>query len=356
MQVIITIFHCAPAFWNVKGTCLPHTVLFWPSGIGNFITSLLVFIIPLPKIRSLERDPRTTIAVVLVFAFGSLDIVISAIRLLRMGSSVSNLTSRGGIWMPLESTVAIICVSTVALQPFCAGTIPQFLCALWYGRGRSGPNDDDMGKDPALEHSYRDEKELPRLPTPDEEQEMGVRLPCRIPVEEDELMGGRVEMRTSLFRIGREDGFSTESRENVDKEMGTRPRSSTLMRIGVVLPKRGQVTDSTILTTTPAVRKELGKRPRASTLMKVGVSLPNGGKVTDSTILASTPINTSKPERRERAWTLMRIGVVLPRGGRVTDSTILTTPSATEKEMSNRASSSTLVKVGMVLDDVDVVQ
>lgn len=74
MQVILNVFHCAPvsAFWNGQGTCLPHTILLWPGGIGNVITSLVIFIIPLAKTRNLEMDRRTKITVVLVFGFGSL--------------------------------------------------------------------------------------------------------------------------------------------------------------------------------------------------------------------------------------------------------------------------------------------
>lgn len=243
------------------------------------------------------------------------DILISAIRFLRMGFSVSNLDSRGGIWTPLESTVAIICASAVALRPFLAGTILRFLSARRHGRCRTRPNDDKPGRNTAVENSYMDEKELPRLPTPDEEEEIGMRLPDRSTVEGDALMGWGGEVRTSLLSIGTEDeGIPTKWRESEDKEMRT--------------------------------------RPRASTLMKVGASLPNGGKVTDSTFLTSTPINLNEPKRRDRASTLMRIGVVLPRGGKVTDSTFLTTTSATEKEMGNRTRSSTLVRVGMVLDEV----
>ncbi|RDI86751.1 hypothetical protein Vi05172_g3066 [Venturia inaequalis] len=354
MQVILTVFHCAPvsAFWNEKGTCLSHTVLFWPSGIGNVITSLAIFIIPISKIRSLEMDRRVKIIVVLAFGLGSLDILVSFIRFLRMGFSVANLTSIGGIWTPLESTVAIICASAAALGPFFAGTIPRFSTAMRHGRRRAGSNDEKPGRDAAVEHLYVDEKELPRLPTPDEEKEMGLRLSDRIPVEDKAVVGLEGEVITGLLGIGIEDnGSSRDLRESMDKEIRTRPRASTLMRIGVVLPKGGKVTDSTFLTTTPADIKKMEKRPRASTLMRVGVSLPNGGKVTDSTFLTGTPIDTNAPKRRERASTLMRIGVVLPRGGKVMDSTFLITPSATQKEVGNRTRSSTLMNVGLVLDD-----
>lgn len=91
-----------------------------------------------------------------------------------------------------------------------------------------------------------------------------MRLPDRSPVEGDALMGWGGEVRTSLLSIGTEDeGIPTKWRESEDKEMRTRPRASTLMRIGVVLPKGGQVTDSTLLTATPADRKEMEKRTRA---------------------------------------------------------------------------------------------
>ncbi|KAE9972062.1 hypothetical protein BLS_004202 [Venturia inaequalis] len=379
MQVILTVFHCAPvsAFWNEKGTCLSHTVLFWPSGIGNVITSLAIFIIPISKIRSLEMDRRAKIIVVFSSGVGSLlvpnslvalshtggltrtprDILISVIRFLRMGFSAANPTSRGGIWTPLESTVAIICASAVALGPFFAGTIPRFSTAMRHGRTRAGSNDEKLGRDAAVEDSYVDEKELPRLPTSNEEKEIGLRLSDRIPVEDNAVVGLEGEVRTSLLGIGIEDkGISRDLRENADKEIRTRPRASTLMRIGVVLPKGGKVTDSTFLTTTPADIKKMEKRSRASTLMRVGVSLPNGGKVTDSTFLTSTPIDTNAPKRRERASTLMRIGVVLPRGGKVMDSTFLITPSATQKEVGNRTRSSTLVNVGLVLDDGIVIR
>lgn len=88
MQMILTVFHCAPvsAFWNEQGTCLSHTILFWPGGIGNVIISLVIVIIPFPKIRSLEMDQRTKITVVLVFALGSLLVPNSPATLERFNS------------------------------------------------------------------------------------------------------------------------------------------------------------------------------------------------------------------------------------------------------------------------------
>lgn len=248
--------------------------------------------------------------------------------------------------MPLESTVAIICASAVALGPLFARTISRTLSAMRYGRGRSRQSDEKLGKSATSEHSYMDDKELPRLPIPDEEEEIGMQLPDRSLEEDNALVGWGGEVRTSLLSIGTANGGSGNWREIEDKEIRTRPRASALMRIGVVIPKGGKVTDSTFLTTTPADQMEMGKRPRASTLMKVGVSLPNGGKVTDSTFLTGMPITVNEPKRRERASTLMRIGVVLPQGGNVMDSTFL----------SNRTRSSTLVRVGLVLDDGDVVR
>lgn len=84
MQVILTVFHCAPvsAFWGEQGTCISHTILFWPGGIGNVMTSLMIFIIPLPKIGSLEMDRRTKITVALVFGFGSMSVSNSHTKLL----------------------------------------------------------------------------------------------------------------------------------------------------------------------------------------------------------------------------------------------------------------------------------
>lgn len=274
-----------------------------------------------------------------------------------MGFSVSDLASRGGIWTPLESTIAIIYASAVAFHPFCAGTIPQFLSAMLYGRRGSRSNDDKAGRAAAVKHSYMDEKELPRLPVPDEEKEIGPRSSDSSPVEADALISWGKEVRTSLLGIGIEDdGTTRDSRQNMDKELRTRPRASTLMRIGVVLPKGGKVTDSAFVTTTPAGMEEMKKRSRASTLINVGVSLPNGGKVTDSTFLTSTPINANEPKRRERASTLVRIGVVLLRRGKGTDSTLLTTPSTAKKDIGNRTRSSTLVRVGLVLDDGNLIR
>lgn len=76
VNLALIIFHCepVPVFWNDlnNGNCLPYSTLFYPSGVGNLITSLVVFIVPMPKISSLCLPHKVKIGLFIIFVVGSL--------------------------------------------------------------------------------------------------------------------------------------------------------------------------------------------------------------------------------------------------------------------------------------------
>jgi hypothetical protein len=80
MQFLLNIFHCYPVstFWEKqlvsdhRRACLDYATLFYPGSIGNVITSLMVFIIPMPKIWSLPLQRKAKVSLFLIFGFGFL--------------------------------------------------------------------------------------------------------------------------------------------------------------------------------------------------------------------------------------------------------------------------------------------
>lgn len=71
-----SIFLCVPVsyFWTRRepGRCLDVQKLYMSQGILNVIGDLLVIVLPIPALRSLKTSRKEKIALMAIFALGSL--------------------------------------------------------------------------------------------------------------------------------------------------------------------------------------------------------------------------------------------------------------------------------------------
>lgn len=83
IQILATFLLCLPSFvspnWPIlrpnddrEVHCANWDVLQYPSMIGNIVTSLMVFLIPLPKLWSLPMPLKAKASLFLIFGYGLL--------------------------------------------------------------------------------------------------------------------------------------------------------------------------------------------------------------------------------------------------------------------------------------------
>jgi hypothetical protein len=75
-QVLIGIFMCRPieGFWDqtVAATCIPNFPQFYINAVGNIITDVAVFLIPLPVIGHLNLPRAQKVLLFGIFSIGFL--------------------------------------------------------------------------------------------------------------------------------------------------------------------------------------------------------------------------------------------------------------------------------------------
>lgn len=85
-----SIFLCVPVqyFWNgtSEGRCMDKQAFWYSNAALNIVTDLVVFIIPLPLIKSLRIHKREKIGLIAVFTVAILFVLLSTVELLDLGT------------------------------------------------------------------------------------------------------------------------------------------------------------------------------------------------------------------------------------------------------------------------------
>ncbi|KAF5012513.1 hypothetical protein FDECE_1439 [Fusarium decemcellulare] len=143
-QVLVGIFICWPVqgFWDktVDARCIPNQPQWYINAAGNIVTDIMVFLLPIPAIRSL-RLPRTQKFILAgIFSLGFFTVILSAIRIeyLQEFEDFSWKHVESNLWSLAELTSALICASLPTLRPFVTRYLPALASKLARSTGRYG--------------------------------------------------------------------------------------------------------------------------------------------------------------------------------------------------------------------------
>ncbi|KAM6525676.1 hypothetical protein FALCPG4_011214 [Fusarium falciforme] len=129
-QVLLGIFVCQPihGFWDktVDAKCIPNQPQWYINAAGNIVTDVMVFLLPIPAIRSL-RLPRTQKFILAgIFSLGFFTVILSAIRIeyLQDFEDFTWKHVESNLWSMAELTSALICACLPTLRPFVVRYFP----------------------------------------------------------------------------------------------------------------------------------------------------------------------------------------------------------------------------------------
>ncbi|KAH8651814.1 hypothetical protein BGZ60DRAFT_533691 [Tricladium varicosporioides] len=129
-----SVFSCNPIakYWDprIPGTCLDSYGLWLGNSIVNILTDFAIFLLPIPVIKSLNLAKKLKWSLMIVFAFGFFECIVSIIRLqaLKQAAKPPDFTygSEGaGTWSMIELNLGIFCVCLPTFRPLLAKYIPQ---------------------------------------------------------------------------------------------------------------------------------------------------------------------------------------------------------------------------------------
>ncbi|SPO04190.1 related to integral membrane protein [Cephalotrichum gorgonifer] len=125
---------CIPvaAFWDssVKGRCLNSLTVWYVMASFNLVTDILLFIMPMPMIRSLQLPRKQKYTLVIVFSLGLCTCIISIIRLRTLADAGSAKDPNwdnvnAAYWSFLEMCTSIIASCLPTLRPVLSRVMPS---------------------------------------------------------------------------------------------------------------------------------------------------------------------------------------------------------------------------------------
>ncbi|KAF9248293.1 hypothetical protein DTO013E5_5203 [Penicillium roqueforti] len=136
---IISIFQCSPirAYWQLNPTesyhCMNDGAIVFSASVINIFTDFLVTALPMPLIWSLKLPARQRLAVISIFALGSIVNVAGSVRTVYVWKSM--VTGYDATWLgwpvliaaAVEISLGLICSSAPALRPLIAAFLPRLL-------------------------------------------------------------------------------------------------------------------------------------------------------------------------------------------------------------------------------------
>ncbi|KAF4470835.1 integral membrane [Fusarium albosuccineum] len=159
-QVLVGIFICWPVqgFWDktVNARRIPNQPQWYINAAGNIVTDIMVFLLPIPAIRSLRLPRNQKFILAGIFSLGLLcaallfsstaianfasTVILSAIRIeyLQEFEDFSWKYVESNLWSMAELTSALICASLPTLRPFATRYLPALASKLARSTGRYG--------------------------------------------------------------------------------------------------------------------------------------------------------------------------------------------------------------------------
>ncbi|KAK4208919.1 integral membrane protein [Rhypophila decipiens] len=131
-------FICVPAkrFWDIsanpEGFCHDFLKVFLAVAVTNMLTDFIIFLIPLPSIRTLQLPLKQKLALAFILCLGLLTCIVSIIRLQSLPAAAAAVdttwdNTEAALWSIIELTVAIIAACLPTLGPLMSRFFPRFM-------------------------------------------------------------------------------------------------------------------------------------------------------------------------------------------------------------------------------------
>ncbi|KAI7277520.1 hypothetical protein KC343_g6179 [Hortaea werneckii] len=120
-----TVFQCLPVHraWDrrVKGTCISNVAFWYSHAAFNTFFDIVVYLLPIPLIRSLKLRREQKTGVISIFAFGAFVIAASIVRMVELRHSAHTNDPTWGsmialIWTEVEANTSVIICCLPALR------------------------------------------------------------------------------------------------------------------------------------------------------------------------------------------------------------------------------------------------
>lgn len=123
-----TVLQCIPVqrAWNhqLPGTCIDNTAFWYSHAAFNTFFDIVVYVLPIPHIRSLKLARGQKTGLISIFSFGAFVIAASIVRMVSLRSSAATSDPTWGsldalMWTEIEGNTSVICCCMPALRvPF----------------------------------------------------------------------------------------------------------------------------------------------------------------------------------------------------------------------------------------------
>ncbi|QIX01268.1 hypothetical protein AMS68_006785 [Peltaster fructicola] len=120
-----TVFQCTPVerAWNhnIPGTCTSNTGFWYSHAAFNTFMDIVVYVLPIPLIRTLKLERGTKTGLISIFGLGAFVIAASIVRMVSLRSSALTTDPTWGsldalMWTEIEGNTSVICCCMPALR------------------------------------------------------------------------------------------------------------------------------------------------------------------------------------------------------------------------------------------------
>ena len=133
VSCMMGVFQCDPVAyaWNrgiTGGKCINLTQFFVANGSFALATDIIVLILPLPLLYGLNLPLGQKLALIPIFGLGTFVVIISAVRLSALLTSLSSDTTydlMGTMWTIIEMNLAIVCASLPTVRVLLIRIFPR---------------------------------------------------------------------------------------------------------------------------------------------------------------------------------------------------------------------------------------
>ncbi len=125
VQEILVCFSCVPISVFIPSqaaVCIESLIVWYLTSIMNIITDFIVFLVPMPAVRTLQLPRRQKIIVIGIFCLGFFTCSISIVRLFTLRAAINTTDPTwdnvpSAYWSIVELNCGILCASLPSLRP-----------------------------------------------------------------------------------------------------------------------------------------------------------------------------------------------------------------------------------------------